>query len=225
MQRSIFKHCLKLRKDRAYRAEQGRALIVGATLARECAPLHRLITTTDEEIETKERIETTPDIVKRLAGTASAPPMVAEVDIPPLVSLKATQRILALDHLADPGNLGTLLRTALALGFDGALLIEGVDPFNDKAIAASKGAVFRLPLSRESLDDLPHRKYVADLGGDDIESVTWNEPAVLILGNESHGPSRWEGATRITIPMSGMDSLNVAIAGGILMHAMRCHAR
>ncbi len=84
----------------------------------------------------------------------------AEVDLPHDAQLSSMakgtlRRLLVLDGVQDPGNLGTLLRTALALGWQAVYLLEGCcDPFNDKAVRASRGASFRIPLTHGDWDGL-----------------------------------------------------------------------
>jgi TrmH family RNA methyltransferase len=136
-----------------------------------------------------------------------------------------------LDRISDPGNLGTLLRTALALGWEGAFLTpHSADPFNDKAIRASKGACFFLPLQEGSYEELEEllkenqiTAYVADLKGTSLPNLKVKHPLALILGNESLGPSAWakQHGSAISIPMKkDVESLNVASAGAILMYEL-----
>jgi TrmH family RNA methyltransferase len=97
--------------------------------------------------------------MQRIAGVESVAPgaLAAEVALPPPAPLLGAPqgsltRVLVLDGVQDPGNLGTLLRTALALGWQAAVLLPGCcDPFNDKALRASRGAAFKLPLAQMSL--------------------------------------------------------------------------
>jgi len=142
------------------------------------------------------------------------------------------QRVLVLDGVADPGNLGTLLRTALALGWEGAYLLQNCcDPYNDKALRAAMGATFRLPLRMGTASTLQQlaeeedwRCWVADLKGESPESVPTQQKIALILGSEAHGVS--EACRRlgraVAIPMPGsMESLNVSTAGAILLYLLR----
>jgi TrmH family RNA methyltransferase len=134
-----------------------------------------------------------------------------------------------LDRVADPGNLGTLLRSAQAFGWDGVYLIDGCcDPFNDKALRAAKGATFALPYAQGSFDRLQTlgswQLMVADLKGRPPEQVAVGGPLALVLGNEAAGVQeaiRKQG-TAVTLPTAAaVDSLNVSVAGGILMYLFR----
>ena len=143
--------------------------------------------------------------------------------------------LLALDAVGDPGNLGTILRTAAWFGARGVLLGRGcVDPFNDKVVRATAGSLFHVPLVSEV--DLPaalvearaagYQVVVADAGGA-VPLTDWR-PArrcAIVLGGETHGASpnvRAAVDLAVGVPRFGRgESLNVAIAAGILL----AHAR
>jgi RNA methyltransferase, TrmH family len=127
---------------------------------------------------------------------------------------------------------GTLLRSALALNWEGAFIFDTTaDPFNSKALRAARGATFRLPLSyggQEECDRLIKNNRltvcVADTEGEKLMETVAAPPLLLILSNEAHGPrlSLKQNFTRVTIPMhQEMESINVASAGAILMHALK----
>ena len=140
--------------------------------------------------------------------------------------------VLALDGLQDPGNLGTLLRTALAAGVEEVWLGEGADPFSPKVLRASSGAALAMPLRRLSSDALlellqgPQAgglQRVATLvsGGQPYWQLDWTQPTVLLLGNEGAGLNPQLAAladARVTIPHSpAVESLNVAVAAAPLL--------
>jgi len=149
--------------------------------------------------------------------------------------------VLALDRLQDPGNLGTVLRTALAAGVQQAWLAEGADPFQPKVLRASSGAALALPLERLSATALPERLERARLRGLQVVAavvpqtgpaparpaalpywrIDWCRPTVLLLGNEGAGLSKplMTLADRlVTIPHSAaVESLNVAVAAAPLL--------
>lgn len=143
----------------------------------------------------------------------------------PHSELEKKDKLLYLDNLQDPGNVGTLIRTALALGFDGVYMSSTTcDPFNDKAISSSKGAIFKLPVGYKELSEFDGLDIlVTTLSEDSIpfNKLEQKNPFILVLGNEGKGVSNQslELATKkINIPMKGIDSLNVAVAGGIMMY-------
>jgi TrmH family RNA methyltransferase len=186
-------------------------------------PFKILITTKRSSLPSQKQVVVTPEILKKITGLPSPDGYAAVAPLPAPQSLSHCQRLLILDGLSDPGNLGTLLRTALALDWNGVLFTSGtVDPFNDKALRASKGALFFLPFSYD-FPDLPARVYLADLEGIPLSKVHAEPPFALILSNESTGPSGWAKkiAEKISIPMhNGVESLNVATAGSIFLYTM-----
>jgi TrmH family RNA methyltransferase len=138
--------------------------------------------------------------------------------------------MLVYDRLTDPGNLGTLMRTAHALGVDWCVALPGsVDPWSPKAVRASAGSVFHVPVSREPwpevmnwLRERDFTIFCADPGGEPVtRGVVRGEGFALVLGNEPSGLSeevRNACDARIGIHLSGkMDSLNVATAGALLL--------
>lgn len=222
LQHPFIKHLVKLRADRDYRHAHKEVLVTGTKLVKELSPFKIFV---DKNRLPLEGISVSAEVLQKITGQKNPEGVVGLVPIPEEKNLTGYKKLVVFDHIQDPGNLGTLIRTALALGFEGAILLNHcVDPFNDKSIAASKGAVFRLPMatmSLESLEALPHTWYVAAPLG--TPQKTFTSPSLLILGNESKGSSLCDHprATPISIPMRGdMESLNVAIAGGILMHQM-----
>lgn len=229
LQHPYVKHLVKLRTNRKYRYEKKAVFLEGKKLLSELnIPLKTLILREGED--TPCQAETTchvpPKVFEKISGVQAPEGVAAEVDMPPFADLSQKQRILALDRINDPGNLGTLIRTALALGFDGIFLTENsVDPYNEKALRAAKGATFKIPLQVGPLEPFaaPFHLYIADLEGTPLSSITFKTPAILLLGNEAQGVSNemQKNGTSVTIPIKNqMESLNVAVAGSILMHAM-----
>jgi TrmH family RNA methyltransferase len=138
------------------------------------------------------------------------------------------KRYVLLDGLQDPGNAGTIIRTAAAFGYDGVIVTAGcVDPFSPKVARAAMGALFQSAIVL--LDDLSVLKdycvIAADLGGQDIASVQPAASYILAIGSEARGLSPelrpWVSRT-VTIPFnnSAVNSLNAAVAAGIVMHQL-----
>lgn len=147
--------------------------------------------------------------------------------------------VFYLEGVGDPGNVGTLCRSAAAFGLGGVVCAPGTaDPYSPKALRAGMGAQFSIEVVADvTPDDL--RSHLAALearggtkplllvadphSGEDARSLGegWLEDRapVLIMGDERTGPDDpWDGAGRITIPQAGFDSLNVAMAGTILAY-------
>ncbi len=231
LQHPIVKHLVKLRKSSAYRKEQRRVLVVGTKQVRELIEmgLVKALFSSDSidappfDPAQGRHYKVTPDIIKKISGVVSPEPLAAECLLPDSVDLSHKQMVLVLDGVSDPGNLGTLLRTALSFGWDGAFILPSCcDPYNEKALRAAKGATFRLPLQFGTVEDLKkmhsHHVYIADAKG---QAASFQKPILLVLGNEANGVSPAVRALGqpIAIPMKGdMESLNVAVAGGILLY-------
>ena len=147
----------------------------------------------------------------------------------------AADFVLALDQLQDPGNLGTLLRTALAAGVEEVWLGGGADPLQPKVLRSSAGAALALPLRREAdragllplllqARDAGHQLVATLVDGADVQpywQLDWTRPTVLLLGNEGAGLATelaQLASQRVTIPHSAaVESLNVAVAAGPLL--------
>lgn len=138
--------------------------------------------------------------------------------------------VLLAAGVADPGNLGTLIRTAAALGFDAVVTTAGsVEPGNAKVVRATAGALFRLPVRYGEAADLREAGFsiwAADVGGTPIRDVAAVPGrCALAVGNEPHGlPDDVLAlcSERVSVPIrGGVESLNVAVAAGILMHGLR----
>ncbi len=152
------------------------------------------------------------------------------------LALGATARLLVLDGLQDPGNVGTLLRTAAALGVDATCVLPGtVDVWNAKVVRAAVGIQFGHPTIECTLEALAAflRAHAiplwgADLGGTSIETLTPPARLALVVGNEGAGLAptvRAACAERVTLPMApGAESLNVAVAAGIALFTLRPRA-
>ena len=153
-------------------------------------------------------------------------PMAALDDVP----LGDRSTLLVLDGVQDPGNLGTLIRSATAFGCDLAAYLPGtVDPWNPKAVRASAGTVFRLPTVAarpEPLTEwLGERGYLllgADAAGRPVDRLTLPGRTAVAVGNEGGGLSgflRSRVDSLVAVPMAGaVESLNVAVAAGILLY-------
>mgnify|MGYP000966769372 FL=1 len=141
--------------------------------------------------------------------------------------------LIILDGIKDPGNLGTIVRTVDAAGGDGVIMInECVDPYNPKAVRATMGSVFRVPifqvndteaLLKESLVKTNWHIAASGLQGDDVFIWQADYPKIaLVMGSESHGVSQQVmdmSHSVVQIPMAGdAESLNASVAAGILTY-------
>lgn len=168
------------------------------------------------------------EVMRHISDTENPQGIAAVYGIPqPPLPDKPT-RVLLLDAIREPGNMGTILRTAGAAGVEVVLLAPGcVDPYNPKVLRAGMGAHFRVALVEATWHEIKvyceeTSIYVA--AGDGSTSyidVDWNQPWTLLIGNEAHGAGSGSSMLpqqRISIPMEGAtESLNAAIATGVIL--------
>ena len=173
-------------------------------------------------------LPTKDDILRFISDTQQPAGIIAVFAIPRPRLPAQTTRVIILDAIREPGNLGTILRTAAAAGVDLAILAPGcVDPYNPKALRAAMGAHFRLPIVEASWTEIS--SFCQDLSvcaasadADTAYSTfDWGCAWALILGNEAHGISREArrlALEQVAIPMSGTtESLNVASAAAVIL--------
>lgn len=176
----------------------------------------------------------TPEIIEKLASSKT-PEGIVGVAKAPSFSKSEEERVLILDRVQDPGNVGTLLRSALSFGFSAVYFLKGSAlPNSAKALASSQGAYFHLRTEtglegKSLLSRLKQEGY--EILGSSLSNampLPDNEPKAkkiaLILGNEGQGIDKELLSLtdhNLFIPISGIDSLNVAVAGGILMYHLR----
>ncbi len=203
----------KLLGQRKHRDESGLFAVEGEDLvdaAREARiePAHLLVAGETVEPELLARISTLPHPARAIGVYRRA-------DLP----TAARETCLALWRLADPGNVGTLIRTADAFGACIALSDECADPLSPKALRASAGAIFRVPLV--AWDDAPGTQVaLVARGGTSIEDADLTPPVSFLLGAERAGlPEEIARSSRtVTIVLPGAtESLNVAVAGAIAL--------
>jgi len=228
LQHPLVKRLVALRTQKKEREDTQTVLIESPKVIREIAakkPLKTMLSLTPSSLQAENAYLVTQEILNKISGMETADTLLAEVDMPRPVSLHAKKWVLALDGVAEPGNLGTLLRTSLAFGWEGVFFLPGTcDPFNEKALRAGRGAIFRLPFAYGSFEDLQKLGLpllAADLQG---ERPSPQKAVCLIVGNEAQGLSLkiHDQVTKVSLPMQGeMESLNVAVAGGILLYTLK----
>jgi TrmH family RNA methyltransferase len=140
--------------------------------------------------------------------------------------------VAVLDGVQDPGNAGAILRAAEAFGATGALFLKGsVSPYNPKAVRASAGSVFRLPLvaglpaeaARAALEARGLDVHAAaPAGAVELSRADLTRACAFVIGSEGRGVSpEWSAASRLRIPTRGVESLNAAAAAAILLYEAR----
>jgi TrmH family RNA methyltransferase len=199
-------------------------IFITAELYERSEPVHSLeasgvrIYVIDERTAAKISDLQTPTGLVAVAPTRLATP--AQAQAGPLT--------LVLADLNDPGNVGTLLRSAEAFGASGVILGRmGVDPHHPKVIRGSMGALFRIPLAvadpTELMSPADGAVVGLDAAGTDIEAIGPRAQIVLVVGHERRGLGAWRDACSMiaAIPMRGpSESLNAAVAGSVALYSL-----
>jgi TrmH family RNA methyltransferase len=149
------------------------------------------------------------------------------------INPNAASTVVALQAVRDPGNLGTVIRTADAAGCGGVILVgDCTDPWSVEAVRATMGSIFAVPISRASIDEFLawRAAWPGSVVGtlltatQDYRRAPYRRPALLLMGNESQGlPPELAAAcdVNVKIPMRGRaDSLNLSVAAGIMIYAV-----
>jgi len=175
----------------------------------------------------------TPAIMQAISEAKTPQGVCCMVAIPQEPQTLSGRLIVSMDGVQDPGNVGTILRTADAAGFDGALLSAAcADLYGAKTLRATMGSIFRVPSRRT--DDLPaalaalreqgYAIVATELGGADFYENCPHDRAVLVIGSEGSGVSqavRDVATHHLALPMrGGAESLNAAVAAGIMIYEM-----
>lgn len=164
-----------------------------------------------------------PNVIERVGTTETPPDAIAVVRRRDAGLPSADGFVLVGAQIADPGNAGTMIRSAEAAGAAAVVFTPGsVDPFNPKVVRATTGSLFRVPVAESSLDDIGDAGYTlvatSSHHGEVYTETDLRGPVALVFGNEAHGlpdgapVDRW-----VTIPQHGtVESLNVAMAATLL---------
>lgn len=173
--------------------------------------------------------EVSTSVMKAISETEAPQGILAVLESTQLPITNSLNFILIPDQIRDPGNLGTLLRSAAATGAQAVLIPpETTDAFAPKVLRSGMGAHFKLPIHSMSWDEIRNviksaglQVFIADMDGQSCWEVDLRQPVALVIGNEAEGASesaRGVANGKISIPMSGMmESLNAGVAGSVLM--------
>ena len=176
----------------------------------------------------------TKEVMKAISDTEAPQGIAAICEFQKQHEADSWEKVLFVDGVQDPGNLGTIIRTADAAGIDGVILGEGtVDHYNSKVIRSSQGSIFHLPIVNGNLMEwlkVYNEKQIPIYGtslqnGVSYREATPTEQFCLIIGNEGSGVDRellQKTTKNLYIPIyGGAESLNVGIATGILLYHLR----
>lgn len=243
LQNELVKEIAKLRNPKK-RRETRRFLVEGM---RACEPflnskfplVHLLFTETHKAwaeklpVDQRALILVTETIIKKLSSAVSPSGILAVFDIPlSFYQEPVLGSGIVLANIQDPGNAGTLIRTATALGAH-IVCVEGVDPFNEKIVQASAGTLAHAKISQLSWENLIACARAQNIlltalvvkGGSPLTEQKDQKKRLLVVGNEANGlPDAWTATCdeKITLPMPGQaESLNAAVAGSISLYLLQ----
>lgn len=168
-------------------------------------------------------------VMKKLSQNKSLNDVIAIVDFYES-SNQESSKVVYLDNLQDPGNIGTIIRTAYAFGYTHIVLNNGVSKYNNKLISASKGAIFHINISENT--EISHFKQLGyevvgtllDENSKTLDEIESKDKMLIVFGNEGQGISSQvisELDESVYIPMNNFDSLNVGVVAGIVLYKFR----
>lgn len=224
-----------LLKDKKERDKRNEFLLEGAKLIEEASKcgydIERVYALSEEKLSflPKEKIElVTENVIAKLSDVKTPQGEIAVVKKCDKKRADRGRRAIVLENLQDPKNVGALIRTAAATDFIEVITINCADPYSMKAIRSSMGGIFRVNIMNTTIDKLKDtlkgkKLFVADMNGENIfEKQLPHENIAISVGNEGNGVSDTIKALAdevISIPMcNGVESLNVAVSGSIVMY-------
>lgn len=216
---------IKLKQGK-YRKSEKMFIVEGAHLVKE-AILAGVLIEAYSINEQEGYIQVSESVMKKITTTDT---VVKEIGLCKFIEKSnITDKVLILDGVQDPGNMGTLMRSACAFGFNTIFVGTGsVDIYNEKVIRSSQGAIFKLNFLFgnvvEFIKGLSHKVYGTNVvRGIPLDKIVKQDKIAVILGNEGNGISKEVDdllLDNIYIPMNNTESLNVAIAGSIIMYTL-----
>jgi len=224
------KHLKKLLTDRDYRYEQKEFAVEGLRALdgiKDALELYVREDVNPPDLDCKIVYEVSKGAFESAAVTENSQGViaVAKLNILDASSIDKNSKYILLDRLQDPGNMGTIIRTACALGFKGVITTPGsTDPFSPKVTRAAASALWKIDVIKiENAEELaPFNIIAAETGGEDAAGFVWPDGFLLAVGSEAGGLSpEIKGIAKQTVGIpikTSMESLNAAVSAGILMY-------
>lgn len=225
-------------KEKKGRREQGAYLVEGIKQVREALagglPVEQVVLSERYAgdplpVPPEKQLLVSEAVFAKLSEEASPQGVLAVLRVPACTPRPPKGNSLLLDGIADPGNLGTIIRTANGAGYEDIYLKNCTDPFSPKCVRASMSGIFFVQLHAggeqelfEALEGVP--LICADMAGTDMELFSPPPQFCLVIGNEANGVSeavRARCAHTVSVPLrETCESLNAAVAAGILMYRL-----
>lgn len=220
--------------DKKFRREFGEYLVEGVKPVRECIAANGevvdIICTPDNAETFPEAVVVCENVFKIISSEKTPQGVIASVRLPANIVRPPSGACLLLDRIRDPGNIGTIIRTANAAGYDDIYLVDCADPYSPKAVRASMSGIFFVNAMRCTLDEALNALsgtllITADMGGEDIFNFCPPSEYCICIGNEGSGVCREIkdiSSCTVSIPMrTTCESLNAAISAAIAMYALK----
>lgn len=225
-------------KDKKHRALQGLYVAEGLKMVNEAIKFNKdikYIVSTTEMLgliskTSAQILEVSEKVFKFLSDETTPQGVLAVLKIPNSDIKEPSGNCLLLDGVSDPGNLGTIIRTASAFNFKDIYLLNCVDPYSNKVVRASMSGIYNVNLYKGDFSRIKtalknYSVVAGDLKGEDLESFNKPQNLCIAVGNEANGLSsevRELASNFVTIKMqNNQESLNVAIALSILMYKLK----
>jgi len=232
------KNCVTLKKKKERHA-QGKFIAEGETV---CATLCAAGWQPQQLYVTQQRLDiaqkmvaddiitlVTTEVMEKISQAHTPSGIVGLFQLPKTPQPERLSSGIVLVNVADPGNMGTLIRTCVAMGCTSVVVVDGADPWAHKVVQASAGAVANVDIFSWSWEKLLQNKGNKRLvalvvqNGTKLEKID-KKNSLLVIGNEAHGiPTAWaeQCDERVTLPMPGkIESLNAAVAGSIALYVL-----
>ena len=220
--------------DKKYRKICGKYVVEGIKPVRECisagCTILNIICVEGLESEFENAVIVSKAVFESVSSEVTPQGVLAVVELPSNKLKVPQDSCILLDRLQDPGNLGTVIRTANAAGYSEIYLINCTDPYSPKAVRASMSGIFFVKVyqgtNEEILGVLKGIPLIcADMDGEDIFSFNSPEKFCLCIGNEGNGMSQEimkRARFKVSIPMrETCESLNAAVSAGIVMYHLK----
>lgn len=220
--------------EKKYRREYGEYLVEGVKSVNECISAGKEITnvvcTAQYANRFPQAITVTDELFSRISTEKTPQGVLATVKIRQATAAAPAGDCLLLDRVQDPGNVGTIIRTANAAGYKDLYLVNCADPYSPKAVRASMGGIFNVNVYEctygQAFGALEGVKIiVADMNGESVFSFRTPERFCLCIGNEANGVGEevvFRSDHTVKVPMEkSCESLNAAVSAGILMYVLK----